>query len=142
MKVIFILKLYKMKRINPFSSEFPKIKKQREEEFLKNEWKHDYRSSQFFEEEGFQSCWWNAYFFEKNYVERYLSSCIIWDRYNNQLGLEIYNFEEDMEYLANLPDDCDMQNSVIDEYNEKLDREEYYNMMYCHFYLCRFLESH
>lgn len=130
-----------MKRINPFSVEFQKIKKRKAEERARNEYQHYYNSNWFDDDEGFQVCWWTDYFIEKNYKNLYLSPSTIWNRYNNQLGMEIYNFQEDMEYIERLPEDYKMQNNIIQEFNKILDIEEYYNMMYYHYHLCKFLDK-
>lgn len=124
-----------MKRINPFSPEFEKIKKVK----LRNEFKHEYNINQSLDE-GFRWCWWKEYFPENSYIRCYISPYRIWDRYQNQLGLEIFNFEEDMEYLENLPEDYNEQNIIIESYNELLELDSYYNNMYFHYFLCKFLD--
>lgn len=133
-----------MKRINPFSNVFQKIKKRKQEERKRIEFQHLYNSNQFPKEndERFPYfCWWIDYFAEKDYLEWYLSPSTIWGRYNNQLGLEIYNFEEDLAYLQRIPEDYKEQNIIIQDYNEILDIQEYYEMMYFHYFLCKFLDS-
>lgn len=129
-----------MKRINPFSSKFQKIKKMKNDELWKNKLQHLYYSNQRIYEGDQFLCWWIEYFSKKYYVQCYLDSYTIWDRYNNQLGMEIFNFDEDMEYLRTLPEDFKDQNLIIISFNEFIDLEEYYEKMYYHYYLCKFLD--
>lgn len=126
----------KMKRINPFANEFQRIKKRKEEQKLKKWYRHTYDSN--IKIEDFNNCWWSDNM-TWNYIESYVTPSTIWSKYNNQLGLEMYDFNSDMEYLKNLPEDYSNQNFIIEDINSFIKYEEYLKNMYLHYYLCEFV---
>lgn len=124
-----------MKRINPFCEQFVKIKKRRQEKILKKLWKHSCHPNVVYE--CFNKCWWNGNFPE-DFIDYYISPYEIWDRYNNQEGLEIFDFASDMKYIENMPDDYKEQNQIIEHVNKMIEEEEFYQKTYYHYYLCEF----
>lgn len=126
-----------MKRINPFSKQFQVIKRKKQEE-IEIKWQHYFNKN--LKIEKFGKCWWD-YDIKHQHIKGYTYPDFIWGRYNNQLGLEIYDYESDMEYLNNLPEDYDTQNIIIEEFNDEIEVLANYNRYYFHYYLCRFIEE-
>lgn len=127
-----------MKRINPFSKDFETIKKARNLKHVKNRDKHLYGIEK--EMEDFYECWWNFRFdTSQEYVKKFINEYTIWDKYNNQLALEIYDIEEDLKYIESLPEDYKQQNHIIDEYNRFIEwGDVFHQKVYYHYYLCIF----
>lgn len=126
-----------MKRINPFSEKFQKIRKIREDNRLKRMYKHEFNCKREMDFDDFQDCWW-SYKVCHNSINYYLSPNAIWGRYNNQLALEVYNIDEDLKYLEELPEDYKDQNNIIEEFNKFIEYEMFHKENYWHFYLCEF----
>lgn len=129
-----------MKRINPFSVNYEEIKKKRLDKMLRRIYEHNYSAQCEMYLEEFENCWW-SYCVSTDFIKYYVTPHEVWDRYNNQLGLEIFDIDADMEYLENLPADYKDQNSIIEEYNKFIRYSSYHDNNYWHFYLCKFKDD-
>lgn len=127
-----------MKRINPFCEDFERIKKARKEKLLKRVYKHKFNPRKEMAIYDFQQCWWGDTGYTVDYVECFLSEDLIWGRHNNIWALQYNDIDADLAYLEARPEDWEVQNCIIEEYNNFIDYTHYHKQNYWHFHLCEF----